>query len=313
MKWFSTLFTLLAFLHCSLGLAQDVYANNRYQNLSIVVDIAPIHDLVQQLTQGLVVPERLLTTKQSPHHMQLAPSQISKISKAKIIIMVGDGFAPELDEVVGNIGKNAQVIKLLKLADVTYLPYRNLDGAGEHLHIAEPTDPHFWLDPVLMKQVMTSLANTLIVYFPKDQETFKNNLKKVQNSLDALNTQIGKELADIPNPNAAPFTTYHDAYQYFENRYKITPLLPLLRTPLSAVGTKSQLTRMEDVARMKLRCILTEENVPLVARVAEASKAEIKLINTEAGLINAADKAPYSYTHLMLSVTDTIKTCSTPR
>lgn len=313
MKWHSTLIAILAFLHCSLGPAQDVYAANRYENLSIVVDIAPIHDLVKQLTAGLVVPERLLAAKQSPHHLQFAPSQITKIAKAKVIIIVGDDFIPELDQAIGNMGKNAQVIKLLKLPDITYLPYRNLEDAAGHLHNHEPIDPHFWLDPILMKQVMKALAAALSPYFPKDQELFKDNLKHVMDSLDALQAQISKKLADIPNPNAAPFTAYHDAYQYFEARYKIVPVMPLLRTPISAVGSKSQLTRLQDLARMNLRCVLTEENVPLVVRVAEATHADIMLINPEAGPFNVKDEPNYSYQSLMLSIADTIKTCSTSR
>jgi|GEM_PF-2346736 len=313
MKWLITLLAILAFLHVSAGSPQAVYAASRYANVSVLVDIAPIHDLVSQLTEGIVAPERLLSANQSPHHLQLTPSQVKKISKANIIIMVGDDFVPELDNAVASIAKSTQVIKLLKLPDVGYLPYRNIDHVDEHSHIKEPVDPHFWLDPVLMKQVMKSLADALIPNFPKEAEKLKDNLKKVNDHLDQLHLDIEQTLKAITKPDAAAFTTYHDAYQYFQSRYRITPLMPLLRSPISVVGTKSQLTRMEDIARMPLRCILTEENVPLVARVAEVTKADIVLMNTETGPLNAKSKADYSYKTLLLSVAKTIARCSNPK
>lgn len=312
MKWLTQLLAILAFLHVSAGSSQAVYAASRYSNVSVLVDIAPVHDLVTQLLEGITTPERLIAANQSPHHLQLTPSQIKKISKANIIILVGDDFAPEVDSAIGSLAQNTQLLKLLKLPDITFLPYRNIDHAHGSSHIHEPTDPHIWLDPVLMKQVMTALTSALIPNFPKDEEKLKDNLKKVSDKLDQTHQAIEKIITQIPKPEAAPFTTYHDAYQYFQVRYRITPLLPLLRSPISVVGTKSQLTRMEDIARMPLRCILTEENVPLVARVASVTKAEIVLINPETGPVKSKSVADHSYQNLLLSLAKTVARCSKP-
>ena len=58
------------------------------KNDEIVVSIKPLHSLVCALTKGVTNPTLLLDGYFSPHHVQLVPSQVQAMQKAKAVVLM---------------------------------------------------------------------------------------------------------------------------------------------------------------------------------------------------------------------------------
>jgi len=95
-------------------------------------------------------------------------------------------------------------------------------GAHDHVshekHHDEEVDPHFWLDPENAKVIVHYVAHILSEYDPKNAALYEGNEQRLSAKLDALIGEVQNTLAPIKGKE---FIVFHDAYQYFENRFDI--------------------------------------------------------------------------------------------
>jgi len=98
------------------------------------------------------------------------------------------------------------------------------DEHGAHDHVShekyhdEEVDPHFWLDPENAKVIVHYVAHILSEYDPKNAALYEGNEQRLSAKLDALIGEVQNTLAPIKGKK---FIVFHDAYQYFENRFDI--------------------------------------------------------------------------------------------
>ena len=79
-------------------------------------------------------------------------------------------------------------------------------------------DPHFWFDPVRVKQAVNSIAARLSAADPAGQTLYRDNAAAYNSELDDLHTWIQGEVATLPEAQRL-LVTSHDSFQYFANRY----------------------------------------------------------------------------------------------
>ncbi|WP_375173644.1 zinc ABC transporter substrate-binding protein [Pseudooceanicola sp.] len=89
--------------------------------------------------------------------------------------------------------------------------------ADEHDdHHREGHDPHAWLDPENGRVWLDVIAAELSEHDPDNAATYKANAEKGKAELATLITEISAQLDPVRGAN---FVVFHDAYQYFENRF----------------------------------------------------------------------------------------------
>ena len=79
-------------------------------------------------------------------------------------------------------------------------------------------DPHFWFDPLRVKQAVNSIADQLSTADPAGQTIYRDNAAAYNRELDALHTWIQEEVAQLPEERRL-LVTSHDTFQYFAQRY----------------------------------------------------------------------------------------------
>ena len=109
-----------------------------------------------------------------------------------------------------DISKDLQLIKLGKLESENT---KSTDQIYDHI---SRYDPHIWLDPILVKNISKTISNALIKLDPNNTKAYEQNTENFNQQLDALDTLIKKSLA---NCELQDFITFHEAFQYFANRY----------------------------------------------------------------------------------------------
>ena len=121
-------------------------------------------------------------------------------------------------------------------------------GHGEH-------DPHFWLDPMNAKVMVREIQSQLSSIDPVNAAKYESNAKKTEARLDELLTEIKGELAGL---QGSEFIAFHDAYQYFENRFGVKAIGTVTVSPEVMPGAKRLNELREKVKSSKATCVFSE-------------------------------------------------------
>ena len=93
------------------------------------------------------------------------------------------------------------------------------DHDGHEGHHHGEFDPHIWLDPINASAILKEMTEHLIENDSKNASKYKNNLNKALKDIDKLTADVKSEL----NQSVASIV-FHDAYQYFEERFNVNIL-----------------------------------------------------------------------------------------
>lgn len=193
----------------------------------VIASIVPVHALVAGVMEGVGEPELLLSGQGSEHQASYSPQQIQALGEADLVFIIGHGLELKLDELSGSEAVKGRTFR--KLADVkglTRLPIREggaFEGheqhAGEEGELEHGTtgfDPHLWLDPANARLMVAAIAADLVKADPANAGHYEANAADLGRNIDGLSVELAAALASVKNK---PFIVFHDAYQYFENRF----------------------------------------------------------------------------------------------
>lgn len=178
---------------------------------------------------------------------------------------------------------------------------RNAEEEKSAAPSAPAIDPHFWLDPERMAAIAGPLAETIADFAPDQRRVLEQNAtalaqhlrRDVTPSLRAmLHASAGDDI-HTTKPEI-PFITYHAAYQYFLARFGLTPQGQIISRPEEYLGAKSLDELLRAAKGITIRCIIGEQDTPLVRKIAVLSQARVVLISPEQ-LVNAHDVPPLDW------------------
>jgi len=145
-------------------------------------------------------------------------------------------------------------------------------GKSNDDHAQGTVDMHMWLDPENARAFARHIAATLAEVDPGNKDLYAKNAAALIERLGALET----ELAEILKPvQKAPFIVFHDAFQYFEQRFGLNGVGAISLGDARAPGARRLREIRARVNRMKGGCVFSEPQFPprLVKTVIEGSKA----------------------------------------
>ena len=127
------------------------------------------------------------------------------------------------------------------------------DDHGHEGHAHGEYDPHIWLDPANAKTILNEMAEHLIENDEKNASIYKSNLDKALKDIDKLISDVNSEL----NQNIS-FIVFHDAYQYFENRFNVK-VLGAFTVNTDVMPGAEQLSKIREIIEHdKVGCIFSE-------------------------------------------------------
>ncbi len=175
-------------------------------------------------------------------------------------------------------------------------------AASGHTHSGP--DPHAWLDPSNARVWLAAIAQALGDADPDNADTYRAN---AQTAIEALEVQE-QHIADRLSPlSKRSFTVYHDAFQYFEHRFGLTPLGAIAMNDASAPGP-ARLTALRDrLTDAGVQCVFSEPqyNAGLIRAVSPEGAAHAVLDPLGAELPAGAGL----YAGLLEALSTTIEEC----
>ena len=268
----STLIGLLAFSTISKA------------DLKVVTSIKPIHSLASYIMDGVGSPGLIVDGYNSPHSFQLKPSHAKMLEQADIIFWIGEDLENFLEKPLATIAMKAEKIELLEINGIKKLKFRErniFDEHDDHGHDAKKEehdddddhghdakkeehddheghghgeyDPHIWLDPINAKVILNEITEHLIENDSKNASTYKSNLAKALAKIDKLIIDVITET----NTDLS-YVVFHDAYQYYENRFNVNILGAMTVNPDVMPGAEQIHEIHEVIEHDNVSCILSE-------------------------------------------------------
>lgn len=219
----------------------------------ILVTFYPLYKFTKAVGGDKVDVSLIIPPGIEPHDWEPTIQDIERFKTASLVIINGAGLeqwiskltAANPEMVVIDTSKN---IKLLQ-KDTT-----------------NQTDPHIWLDPLLVKIQVQNIADELEKIDPQNADYYQQNANQYKSRLDSLDSTIRAELS---NCDKKDFLAFHDAFSYFSIEYGLhqnTIVRGLSPEAEPTAATLEQITQKSQ--NLGLRIVFTEESVnPQTAQV----------------------------------------------
>jgi zinc transport system substrate-binding protein len=142
-----------------------------------------------------------------PHDIELTSRDVDAVLDADLLLFLGSGFQPAVEELARQ--REGPSVDLLE-----GLPLR--EGAPHEGEEEGEADPHVWLDPVLMAQVVDRIAAALADVDPAGDAEYMRRAGAYVAEIDRLHAEFEDALASC---DRLVLVTAHDAFGYLAARY----------------------------------------------------------------------------------------------
>ena len=163
------------------------------------------------------------------------------------------------------------------------------DHDGHEGHNHGEFDAHIWLDPMNAKEMVLEIAHELSHLDPANEDKYNVNAKATNLALDEMIDDISQNIN-----KDAKFVVFHDAYQYFEERFGVRAAGALTLNTDVLPGAK-QIDEIQDVIKDRgINCIFSEPqfNPKIISTIAEDTNIKTGVFDPLGANINS-DKDLY--------------------
>ena len=156
---------------------------------TVVASFYPLAFAAEQVGDKTVSVENLTPPGAEPHDLEVSPSDVSKIKSADVVLLLGHGFQPQLEDAAGS---DPKVVALL---------------GTPALDVHRDGDPHVWLDPIRYTKIVERVG--AVLQRPAAATRLVGRLKE-------LDREYRRGLADCARRD---LVTSHEAFAYLAERY----------------------------------------------------------------------------------------------
>lgn len=284
----------------------------------IVVTSKPIHSLVQSVLGDVAKADLIVDGTASAHTYSLRPSDARSLNSANVVFRTSDALEPFTVRVVRSLPKSVQVVTLVNAPGLKPLPLRkdaNFEAdkhdhghAHGHAHEKGAVDPHVWLDPANAKAMIDHIATVLKPRFASSAARLDENAARSKSDIDAMTADLERDLKPLAGRG---YVVFHDAYQYFERRFGLTPVGAFVLDPETPPSGRRLTDLRRRIGQLGATCVFAEPNfdAKVVDAVIDGTKARKGVLDPEGATLMAG---PQLYPALMRNLAAELRRCLAP-
>ena len=294
-------------------------------DIKVVTTIKPLHSLISSVMEGVGEPSLIIEGTSNPHTFVFKPSHAQMLEEADIVFWIGEDLEAFMEKPLDSLAGNATKISFMELSSIEKLKFReeNIfddhddhghddhdghedehEGHDDHGHHHGEFDAHIWLDPSNAIEMVLEISHELSEIDPDNAAKYEQNANKAIASLNNLINEISSNI-----PKDASYIVFHDAYQYFENRFGVSSAGALTLNPDVLPGAK-QIDAIQDLIQDEnIKCIFSEPqyNPKIIETLAADMKISTGIMDPLGAFI---DQGPEMYNQLILNIANPLKDCS---
>jgi ABC-type Zn uptake system ZnuABC Zn-binding protein ZnuA len=157
-------------------------------------------DITKNISGTRLKIDTLIPIGLDPHSFEPSPGDVAKIAGSDILIINGDGFEEWLKGIIAGASEKIIIVECSK----------GLNG--------RKGDPHFWLDPNLVKIYVQNIRDALIESDPQGKDYYNKNAAEYTVRLVELDRWVSETVEKIPEDKRL-LVTNHESFGYYADRY----------------------------------------------------------------------------------------------
>lgn len=234
---------------------------------SIAVSIAPLASLVKHIAGSDIPIQIIMPPGSNVHTFDLTPDAVQRVSQCKLFVFIGAGLEYWETSLLDQI---EETVFVLRVADSMQL----LSGHGHEDHHHE-SNPHVWLDPMLLISVVPAITKSLIALDPSRGDIFNKNATQLIDSLSSLDAWIRNE---VHTWKSRSFVSHHASWDYFARRYELEQIAVLEQIPGRELSARELAQLVDFMKTQQTRQIFAEQQSPTKAVETLASEIDGKFV-----------------------------------
>ncbi|HXF72286.1 MAG TPA: metal ABC transporter substrate-binding protein [Actinomycetota bacterium] len=176
--------------------------------VAVVASFYPVAWAAAEVGGGRVRVEDLTPPGGEAHDATLSAAQRAALTTAPVVLLLGRfGFQPEVERAAADA--EGRVVEVAAGLDL-------LPGQGDLR-----SDPHVWLDPVLMRRIVGTVVRALAAADPSGADAYRRRGAALEEELGRLDAAYRDGLADC---EYRTFVVSHEAFGYLAARYGLREL-----------------------------------------------------------------------------------------
>jgi zinc transport system substrate-binding protein len=250
----------------------------------------------------------------------LRPSAAVKLQNADLVFWGGENLEGFLAKPIHSLAAGAWVFSFEDTPGLILRPFRSgkewqkLDHESENdqdhlkkqeIHRLPGNDPHIWLDPLNAQKIIQNLVQILSDLDPENANTYHSNGKKTILRLSDLNIQLETKMSSVSSKS---YIVFHDAYQYFEKRYKLNPIASVTASSGHSTSVGRLINIRKKIKIKNVLCIFTEPQFSpkLVQTVISGTTVKTGILDP---IGTSIPPGPEMYFTLLNNISHSISTC----
>ncbi len=202
-------------------------APNTDEPLKIAATIFPLYDIARTVAGEDAEAVLITPPGASPHFFEPTPSLLKELHGTDIVFQVGAGLDSWIEDITTNID-GASTVDLSTYIELkkTVAPHLHEDGDSmhsghvhDHGHAHGEFDPHYWLDPVIAKDIAMHMAEILAEENPAQTAAYVQRANAFAAELAKQDTAWKATLSEVSNKDIA---TFHNAFMYFTDHFGLS-------------------------------------------------------------------------------------------
>jgi ABC-type Zn uptake system ZnuABC Zn-binding protein ZnuA len=215
---------LLLAAGCGTGTKAKETAGNA--PLDVIASVSFLADIAQNVAGDRFAVRSLVPLDTDPHSFEPTPADLREVATADLVVVNGSGLEGPLLKTLENAGGEATIV------DASAGLQSRSPQPGEPPLENSETDPHFWLDPVLVKTYVANIRDAFAKADPDGAALYDANAAAYAKRLDKLDAWIRSQVATVPAANRL-LVMNHASHGYYADRYGFS----VVGTVIPSVGT----------------------------------------------------------------------------
>ena len=257
--------------------------------LDVVATESFLADIAQNVAGERFTVRPLIPPGADPHAFEPTPKDVAAVAGADLVVINGGGLEGPLLDTLKSAGGSAIIV------DASAGLTTRTPQPGEPPLAAGQTDPHFWLDPMLVETYVTNIRDAFVEADPAGAAAYEANAAVYTQKLRQLHAWIKAQVAQIP-PGDRKLVMNHASHGYFADRYG----LQVIGTVIPSVGTSESPTAQQlgdltaAIRKSGAKAIFVEvdENPQLARQIAAETGVQVVTDLLDHSLTPAGGAAP---------------------
>ncbi len=239
----------------------------------IVVTYSILGSLVSEVVGSSAQVTVLMPNGADPHQWQPSAKDIETLNNADLVVTNGLGLEGGLADVI----EQAMKEKVSVFVATDHIKVR-LVGEGEGADESDADqrvgaeDPHLWMDPLTLIDVVEALVETLEL---ANIDVTEQGMK-VTEDLATLDNEVGKMVGEIPQ-DKRQLVTGHESLGYFTARYGFS----LTGAVIPGLSSESE-SAAGDLSALKIKIV--EQQVKVIFTELGTDRDVVDALATDAGV-----------------------------